>query len=157
MYIIYSQNLQTQEITPRSKFATRKAARINLLKEAQQWLLEYRTSDGNWELIAHKFEAKGKESMYYIKRSDKNENKLVIYQNVEVVNEGYIWNSSPVKILTKVIVFDIMEIPDDDVAVAEERIPVAEQTMQINESVEHKRKMIKEISLILAKRRERIE
>lgn len=163
MYLIYSHNLDTKEIIPRAKYSSRKSARINLLKEAQQWLLQYKTSDGNWELITHKFEAKGKESKFFIKRNDKNEDVLSIYQNVEIKKEGYIWTSTE-KDLKKIIIFSVMEIPEDRdteriVESSSYIVPSSDkpEDPELKAAIDSKREMIKEITLVLQKRRESIK
>lgn len=161
MYLIYSHNLDSKEIIPRAKYPNRKTARINLLKEAQQWLLQYKTSDGNWELITHKFEAKDKDSKFFIKRNDKNEDVLSIYQNVNIVNEGYIWNSVN-KDLRKIIVFSVMEIPTDDNPVVETNsyiVPSSNKSddPKLKEAIDSKRAMIKELACQLEKRRKKLE
>lgn len=161
MYLIYSHNLDSKEIIPRAKYPNRKTARINLLKEAQQWLLQYKTSDGDWELITHKFEAKDKSAKYYIKRNDKNEDVLSIYQNVDIVNEGYIWNSVK-KDLRKIIVFSVMEIPMDDNPVVETTSYIVPSSTKPNdpklkEAIDSKRAMIKDLAVVLEQRRKKIE
>lgn len=161
MYLIYSHNLETTEIIPRAKHSSRKSARINLLKEAQQWLLQYKTSDGNWELITHKFESKDKNSKYYIKRNDKNEDILSIYQSVDIVKEGYIWNSTE-KDLKKVIIFSVMEIPADNEHVVEPTsyiVPTSDKPAdpELKEALDRKKKMIQEITVVLGKRREHLK
>lgn len=161
MYLIYSHNLNTKEIIPRAKYSSKKSARINLLKEAQQWLLQYKSSDGNWELITHKFEAKGKESKYFIKRNDKNEDVLSIYENAEIKKEGYIWTSVE-KDLRKIIVFSVMEIPSDDNPTVESTsyiVPSSEkrEDPELKTAIDNKREMIREITLVLQKRRQSIK
>jgi len=163
MYLIYSNNLDSKEIIPRAKYSTRKASRINLLKEAQQWLLNYKTSDGNWELISHKFETKGKSARYFIKRSDKNEDILTVYEKKEILKEGYISYFNSVEYtIEKIIVFSIMEIPSDDHTIEPTSyiVPTVnkkEDDPKLQESLKQKRAMIKEIAVKLAERRLRIE
>jgi hypothetical protein len=157
MYIIYSHNLATNEIIPRAKYATRKASRINLLKEAQQWLLNYKTSEGDWEIISHKFETKDKTSKFFIKRSDKSEDVLAIYENKEVVREGWVYNSTA-KTLNKIMLFSIMEIPADTEFPEPTYItPTAtKKEHELKEAINAKRDMIKEISVVLSKRRQNL-
>jgi len=159
MYLIYSHNLETNEIIPRAKYSNRKAARINLLKEAQQWLLQYKTYDGEWELIAHKFQIKTINSKFYIKRNDKNEDLLSIYETTEVIQAGYIWNTIEKK-LKKIIVFSVMEIPvDEQVSSSSYIVPTSTEKNdpKLRQAIDSKRKMIAEITQVLSKRRAQIE
>lgn len=155
MYIIYSNNISTKEIIPRAKFSSRKMARINLLKEAQNWLLNYKTPEGHWEIITHKFEAKDRSTKYYIKRSDKNEDVLSIYEQCEIKKEGWIYNSVE-KRVQKIILFCIMEVPMESETIEPSSyilpMSVKDADPELHKAIDCKRSMITDLKTVLATR-----
>lgn len=155
IYIIYSNNIESKEIIPRAKFSSRKMARINLLKEAQNWLLNYKTPEGHWEIITHKFECKDRASKYYIKRSDKNEDVLSIYEQRETVKSGWIYNSVE-KRVQKIILFCIMEVAmeAEPIDTCSYIVPmsVKEADPELHKAIDCKRSMITDLKSVLASR-----
>jgi hypothetical protein len=152
-YIIYSNN--SKEIIPRAKFSSRKMARTNLLKEAQNWLLNYKTPQGDWEIISKKSEIKSRTAKFYIKRSDKNEDCLKIYQQVEIVRSGWIYNAVE-KVGEKIISFSIMEISIDSEAVEPSSyivpMSVRDADPKLQGAIDSKRNMIDDLKNVLSAR-----
>lgn len=153
IYIVYSNN--SKEIIPRAKFSSRKMARTNLLKEAQNWLLNYKTPQGDWEIISKKSEVKTKAAKFYIKRSDKNEDCLKIYQQVEIIRPGWVYNTLE-KVGEKIISFSIMEISIDSEAVEPSSyiVPasVRESDPKLQTAIDSKRNMIDDLKNVLSQR-----
>lgn len=152
-YIIYSNN--SKEIIPRAKFSSRKMARTNLLKEAQNWLLNYKTPQGDWEIISKKSEIKSRTAKFYIKRSDKNEDCLKIYQQIEIVKPGWVYNSIE-KVGEKIISFSIMEISIDSEAVEPSSyivpMSVRDADPKLQGAIDSKRNMIDDLKNVLSSR-----
>lgn len=107
MYIIVSCLLKTYEISHRSTFKTRLAARKNLQKEAQNWLLQTKPNN-EWEVLACEKDATTK-TKYFIIPSDTNEDVLSVYERVENVQKGWIYNSTTVQ-LNKLVNFTVLDI-----------------------------------------------
>ena len=153
VYLIYSIN--SKEIIPRAKFSSRKIARTNLLKEAQNWLLNYKTPQGDWEIVSKKSEVKTKAAKFYIKRSDKNEDCLKIYQQVEIVRPGWVYNTVE-KIGEKIISFSIMEISLDSEAVEPSSyiVPMSARDAdpKLQTAIDSKRNMIDDLKNVLSQR-----
>lgn len=153
IYIVYSNN--SKEIIPRTKFSSRKMARTNLLKEAQNWLLNYKTPQGDWEIISKKSEIKTKSAKFYIKRSDKNEDCLKIYQQIDVTRPGWLYNTVE-KIGEKIISFCIMEISIDSEAAEPSSyiVPtsVRESDPKLQVAIDSKRNMIDDLKNVLSQR-----
>jgi len=153
VYLIYSIN--SKEIIPRAKFSSRKMARANLLKETQNWLLNYKTPQGDWEIISNKSEVRTKAAKFYIKRSDKNEDCLKIYHQVEIVRPGWIYNTVE-KVGEKLISFSIMEISLDSEAVEPSSyiVPtsVRDADPKLQVAIDSKRNMIDDLKNVLSQR-----
>lgn len=151
IYIIYSNN--SKEIIPRAKFCSRKMARVNLLKEAQNWLLNYKTPNGDWEIISKKSEIKT--AKFYIKRSHKNEDCLKIYQQIDLTRCGWIYNTVE-KVNEKIISFSIMEISIDSEVVEPSSyiVPtsVRESDPKLQTAIDSKRNMIDDLKNVLSQR-----
>ena len=153
VYLIYSIN--SKEIIPRAKFSSRKMARTNLLKEAQNWLLNYKTPQGDWEFVSKKSEVKTKAAKFYIKRSDKNEDCLKIYQQVEIVRPGWVYNTVE-KVGEKIISFSIMEISLDSETLEPSSyivpMSVRDADPKLQTAIDSKRNMIDDLKNVLSQR-----
>lgn len=110
MYIIISLQLKTSDISFRSSYKTRLQARKNLLKEAQGWLVKTKPNT-EWENISHKTDASNKVK-YYIKPSSKNEDLVSVYERVENVTKGWIYNTTAVQ-LVKIMTFSVLDITEE--------------------------------------------
>jgi len=107
MYIIVSCLLKTYEISHRSTHKTRTAARKNLQKDAQNWILQTKPNN-EWEVITHKKDATTK-TKYFVKTSAKNEDVISVYERVENVQKGWIYNSTNIQ-LVKLIAFSVLDV-----------------------------------------------
>lgn len=111
MYIIISNTLETNEIFARAKFATRLDARKNLLKVTQNWLCHYKAGQ-EWEVISDIKEATHK-TKYYLEQSLKNEDIISVFEKIEAIEKGWVYNGKTFK-LVKVLIFSIIEVAFDE-------------------------------------------
>lgn len=129
MYIIVSCLLKTYEISHRSTYKTRLAARKNLQKEAQNWLLQTKPNN-EWEVLASEKDATTK-TKYFIIPSDTNEDIISVYERVENIQKGWIYNSTNVNLvkLANFTVLDITVESDEVETVRYITSPVSEKTV----------------------------
>lgn len=156
MYIIISNILVTNEIFARAKFSTRLEARKNLLKEAQNWICTFRPNY-EWEIIAKESDAKTK-TRYFIIRSETNEDVLTIYERVETIEKGWVYNNTNTK-LEKLIIFSVIEVAFDQQEFQE---PKLEMTKTVMTDLEKKvfvakKNLVNDLKQHLAERRTVIE
>lgn len=159
MYIIISNILVTNDIFARAKFATRLEARKNLLKEAQNWICTFRPNY-EWEIIAKESDAKTK-TRYFIIRSETNEDVLTIYERVETVEKGWVYNNTNVA-LQKLVIFSVLEVAFDQQEHQEPRqivfeMPKIAMTDDEKKVIVAKKNLVNDLKQHLAERRTMIE
>lgn len=98
---------------------------------------------------------KTKTAKFYIKRSDKNEDCLKIYQQVEIVRPGWVYNTVE-KIGEKIISFSIMEISLDSETVEPSSyivpMSVRDADPKLQTAIDSKRNMIDDLKNVLSQR-----
>jgi len=155
MYLIISNNLKTNELFARAQFSGRLEARKNLLKEAQSWLCTFKP--GNlWEIITHKKDnVKFPTVPYFVKHSNKNEDLLILYERVDIVEKGWLYNNTTSKI-NKILMFSVVEVAEKT-PIEKSRLLIIEPPKEKTEIILKQKNLFAELKTALDQRRINVE